>query len=146
LLSITAIKRSGAMTSPVSSRASLATFSAGDTPTSQNPVGYHHLPAGRWIIRISSRSLNAHAASHRRCDVSLVAGDHLLAPSAPQCFRVGVAPACDDRMHSRGLFEQFLVAFRVEAVGLERKPGPRDRGYAFNKARQFGEQIRIRHR
>ena len=29
------------------SRASFAAFSAGDTPTSQKPVGYHHLPLGR---------------------------------------------------------------------------------------------------
>ena len=58
-LSMIAIRRSGRTISPVSSSASLATFSAGDIPTSQNPVGYHQRPFGRRIIKTSPRWLNA---------------------------------------------------------------------------------------
>src|SRR5271163_4058581 len=49
-------------------------------------------------------------------------------------------------MHSGRLGEQLLVAFGVEAVRLEGKPGARDRTDAFDKTRQLSKEIGVGHR
>ena len=77
------------------------------------------------------------SAAYRRRNVTLIASDHRIAPSAPNrlcIFNRRVDRRC---LHPCRIHQQLFVSLRIESFGFECEAGASNRIHALDETREF---------